>query len=43
MNTDNDIFSKLIEEDKDEFNIFLDTLQKIFEEDLKKGIKPYER
>lgn len=39
----NDIFEELIKEDEDEFEMFLDTLQEVFEEDLKKGIKSYER
>ena len=39
----NDIFEELIEKDANEFELFLDTLQEVFEEDLKKGIKPYER
>lgn len=38
-----DVFCELIKKDSDEFDIFLDTLKEVFEEDIKKGIKPYER
>ena len=38
-----DVFSELIKENKDEFEMLLDTLKEVFEEDIKKGIKPYER
>ena len=38
-----DVFNELIEKDFDELDIFLDTLKEVFEEDIEKGIKPYER
>ena len=37
------ISEELIDVSKDEFNIFLDTLKEVFEEDIEKGIEPYER
>ena len=41
MNKD-DIFSKLAEEDEDEFDIFLDTLKEVFEDKKEKGNNKYE-
>ena len=40
---DSDEFvDKLIEENKNEFNIFLDTLKEVFEQQEKKGNKHHE-
>ena len=41
-----DFIDKLIEEDRDEFDVFIDTLKEVFEKDRiyqKKGNKQHER
>lgn len=43
MNNNDDVFSELIEEDENGFNIFLDTLQEVFEGDLGKGNQQHGR
>ena len=41
MNSD-EFVDRLIEEDEDEFNVFLDTLKEIFEHQEKKGKKHHD-
>jgi len=38
-----DTTNELTDIDESEFNIFLDTLKEVFEEDIEKGIDSYER
>lgn len=38
-----DTANELTDIDESEFNIFLDTLKEVFEEDIEKGIDSYER
>ena len=42
MNKD-DIFEELIDDEEDEFDIFLDTLKEVFEYLEEKGFKHHER